>query len=410
VRDALSGSPGITARTVTIGFETAGNAPAIRAAFGLPDPGAPPVDEALRALFSYVNRNGGFGGRKGQFVIHETDLTEGNFETQAQAACAAFTEDHHVFAAISSIARTPSIFSCLAKRRTIGLAYYPGHAIPLSTWDGHADYFYGPLHVAYPRAGFLVDTWVRMGLLNRRSRVGIISIDEPTRQKFAQAVRDGLKRHGIPVTDEFKASDAGQLGDLGRAGQEMNSAVLQFRTRNVDVVLFANTAGGGPALFMPAAENQGYQPRYGVSSYEFLETAATLAPADALARSVGPGWLPDFDLTEPSTLPKNPERTKCVKIFRDAGVQVNAETEMSIGELCQGVFLIRDAMNRVSAGQATSFRAGVESLGRRYPTANSDPLHFAPGRRHDAVGLYRELRFDTDCGCYRYTKGPFPIP
>jgi ABC-type branched-subunit amino acid transport system substrate-binding protein len=409
VRDALSGLPGITPRTVKIGFETAGNAAALRAAFGLPDPQAPAIQDALRIIFNYVNKHGGFGGRKGEFMIHETDISEGNFETEAQAACSAFTEDAHVFAAVSAVSRTPTIFDCLAKHRTLGFAYYPGLAIPLSTWDGDGAYVYGPVYVAHPRSNFLVDTWVHMGLLNPSSKIGIISIDDPTHQAFAQAVRDGLRRHGMKVTDEYKASPAEQLSDLGRAGEQMNNAVLQFRTHNVDVVLFANTAGGGPALFMPAAENQHYQPKYGVSSYEFLETAVALAPEAALERSVGPGWLPDFDLTDPKYLPKNPERDKCIKMFRDGGLTVNGNTEMSIGELCQVVYLIRDGMNAVSLRQAASIRAGLEGLGR-YPNANADPLMFSPGRRHDAIGEYREMRFRKDCGCFYYTTGALPIP
>jgi hypothetical protein len=409
VTDGLTGLPGITGRTATIGFESAGNAAAARAAFGLPNPQAPAIGEALRVLFDHVNKHGGFGGRRGEYVIHETDVLEGNWETQSQAACSALTEDHKVIAAVTSIARTPTIFNCLARHRTVGVAYYPGLAIPLPMWDGLADYLYGPVYLAYPRSSFLVDTWIRLGLLSKKSRVGLISIDEPTRQKYAEAIRQGLKRHGIPLTDEFKASDGSQVSDLGRAGQEMSSAVVQFRARNVDVVLFANTAGGGPTLFMPAAEKQQYYPRYGLSSYEFLRTLVTLVPKEALQRSTGVGWLPEFDLTDPRFLPKNPERTKCLKIFRDGGIQVTGKTEITINELCQAVFLIRDGMNAVHAGTARSFRQGVEGLGR-YPTANSDPLFFAPGRRHDAVGYYRDLRFNTDCTCFTYTKGPFPIP
>lgn len=409
VRDALLGMPGITTRTVKLGFETAGNAAALRAAFGLPDPSAPDLGQVLKVIFDYVNKHGGFGGRKGEYVIHETDISDGSFETQAEAACAAFTQDLKVFAAVSAVSRTSSIFNCLAKHRTIGLAYYPGLAIPLSTWDGIADYLYGPLYVDHPRSSFLVDTWIRMGLLTPKSRIGILSIDDPPHQAFAQVMRDSLKRNGLTLTDEFKASPAGQLSDLGRTGQEMNSAVLQFRTHNVDVVLFANTAGGGPSLFMPVAENQKYYPRYGVSSYEFLHTAVTLAPSDALARSVGPGWLPDYDLTDPKYLPKNPERDKCLKIFRDGGIQVTGKTQISINEVCEAVFLIRDGMNGVHQGKARTFRAAVEGLGR-YFNANSDPLLFGPGRRHDAISEYRETRFSTDCTCFYYTKGPFPIP
>jgi hypothetical protein len=409
VTDALAGLRGITNRTVTLGFESAGNAAAARAAFGLPNPQAPAIQDALRVLFDHVNKHGGFGGRKGQFVIHETDVLEGTWETQAQATCSALTEDNKVFAAVTSIARTPNLYGCLAAHVTIGFAYYPGLAMPNVLWDRIADFLYGPVYLGYDRSSFLVDNWVRLGLLSKNSRVGLISINDPTRQKYADANRQGLKRHSIPLTDEFQASDGAQSSDLGRAGQEMSSAVLQFRAHNVDVVLFANTAGGGPALFMPAAENQRYYPRYGVSSYEFLRTLVTLAPPEALARSVGVGWLPEFDLTDPAYLPKNPERTKCLKIFRDGGIQVTGKTEITINELCQAVFLIRDGMNAVHEGRARTFREAVEGF-RSYPTANSDPLSFAPGRRHDAVGYYRDLRFNTGCTCFGYVKGPFRIP
>jgi hypothetical protein len=160
---------------------------------------------------------------------------------------------------------------------------------------------------------------------------------------------------------------------------------------------------------MPVAENQHYYPRYGLSSYEFLRTLVSLVPKEALQRTVGVGWLPEFDLTEPRFLPKNPERTKCLKIFRDGGLQITGKTEITINELCQAVFLLRDGMNAVHAGTAHTFRAAVEALGH-YPTANSDPLLFAPGRRHDAVAFFRDLAFNSECVCFTYSRGPFPIP
>lgn len=407
--DALAGLPGITPTTVRIGFEGAGNAAATRAAFGLPASTAPALSDALRVIFDYVNKRGGFGGRKGEFVIHETDVTEGTFAEQAERACTAFTQDHKVFAAIAAVARDTSIFPCLAKRRTVGLAYYPGIAIPTRYWDSLADYFYGPVLLGHQRSAFLVDVWIKMGLLKPDSRIGLISINEPTRQAFAQAIRDRLRQRGLKLTDEFKASDASAVGDLGRAGQEMSSAVLRFQASRVDVVLFANTAGGGPSLFMPTAESQQYRPNYGISSYEFLRTAVTLAPKEALARSVGPGWLHGYDLTDASSLPKNPERDKCVKIFRDGGITVDDKTTLTIGAVCEAVFLLRDGMNAVASGGAKSFRAGVEGLGR-FLTASTDPLLFGVGRRHDAIGLYRETRFDSDCGCFHYVSPAMPIP
>ena len=407
VAPALSGYPGITGKTVKIGIEIAGNASALRATFGIDDPTADP-ETAIRILFDHINANGGFGGLKGEYVLHEVDLASGDFETQAQAACSKFAEDEKVFAVISAIVRTRTIFECLAQRNTIAFAHYVGHAFPAQDWGRLANYLYAPDYVGVHRAGILVDAWVKQGLVDGDSKIGLISINDPGRQQFAAAIKQRLAHYGYKVDDEVVASSADDLSDLSGAGAEMSNAVLRFRSQDIDTVLFANTAGGGPFFFMPAAENQDYHPNYGISSYEFLRTLVGTAPPEALARSMGAGWSPAHDITEKQFLPPNRLRDRCYKILKDGGLQMPDNIETQVGTACEPFWLLRDTLARVTSGRAGSFREAFESLGR-YASPATDPLYFAPGRPHDGISQYRHLKFNTECECFEYTAGPFPL-
>lgn len=406
--DALTGMPGVTPTTIKIGLELAGNAPATRKAFGLPDPPGPDPKQGFQELVSYINKHGGIAHRRLSLDVTETDLTEGSFESQAQAVCSKFTEDDHVYAVISSVARTSTLFDCLAQHKTIGLPYYIGLAFSPTQWSRDADYLYAPGYVSDERAGVLVDSWVRSKLITKSSRIGLISVDDPAHQLFSAAVRDRLRFYGMTVTDEYKASPAKDISGVGVASQQMSNAVLKFRTENIDRVLFANTAGGGPFFFMPAAENQHYYPKYGISTYEFLRTLVTAAPKAAMARSYGPGWAPAYDLTDARFLPKNALRARCSKIFTDAGEDVSGDAQLTIGGACEPFWLLRDVLARVVSGESPDFRSAFETLGS-YPTPYSDPLRFVPRARHEGIDTYRQLSFDSRYGCYKYVSGSFLV-
>jgi ABC-type branched-subunit amino acid transport system substrate-binding protein len=407
VRDSLTGRPGVTPTTIKIGLELDGDAAATRAAFGLPAAKGPTAQQGFKIMFDYINAHGGFGGRKAVMEVVETDVKEGTVEAQAQAACTKFTEDLKVFAVVASVARSTTMFDCLAQHKTIGMPYYPGLAFSAQSWDRLKDYLYAPNYLAVQRGGIIVDSWVHLGLLTKTSAIGLISVDEPVRQQFAAQVRARLKDYGFTAKDEFKMSNVHSVSDLSGTSAEMSNAVLKFRSEGIDRVLFANTGGGGPTFFMPAAENQGYAPSYGISTYEFLRTLVQLAPAAALERSDGAGWSPAHDITNTKYLPKNPARDKCAAIFKGK-ITFTDTTMTSIGGICEPLLVLRDALDNVARG-SPGFRQGFEALGR-YNTPYSDPLLFAPGRRHDGISMYRDFRWQKDCGCFYYVDGPFAIP
>ena len=63
-----------------------------------------------------MNDSGGLAGRKIVPVVADTDTATARWETDYQAACATFTEDHHVSAVLGySFAMIESFESCLTK-------------------------------------------------------------------------------------------------------------------------------------------------------------------------------------------------------------------------------------------------------------------------------------------------------
>jgi hypothetical protein len=73
-----------------------------------------------RAVAAYINSHGGIaGGRKIQLVEHEINVQD-EPATQAQSACADFTQDHHVYAVVGQSAS--AFVSCLAPQHVLTIA------------------------------------------------------------------------------------------------------------------------------------------------------------------------------------------------------------------------------------------------------------------------------------------------
>lgn len=362
----------------------------------------------VQAMVDDLNKRGGIGGKRVEMIFHFVDVTQGTAETRGQQSCEFFTADHEIFALVMEANHNQAMSRCMAQRKTpvidVSSTVLP---VDQKDLDEHAPYLYLPLHVNVSRLGATVDAMAQQGFLDKDAKVGLLRYDYPTHVRARdQAIVPALARHGVRLTDDFAFTPVREVSDLGAAGSQAANAVLRFKAEGINRVLFLPSGWVILTVFPPAAESQGYRPRYGVDSWESPQYLVNNAPAAQLQGAVGLGWLPKDDLDPTAAiaaLRTLPNWGHCAAAVRAAGY---SETWAAY---CTPFLFLQEAIARGTGLTPAGLRAGADKLGDApYSTANFGTF-FGPGR-YDGASLGRNIAYDGGCGCFKYVSAPYRIP
>ncbi|HWH31506.1 MAG TPA: hypothetical protein VNU01_02415, partial [Egibacteraceae bacterium] len=362
-------------------------------------------EQIVIALTKWLNKRGGIRSRTVVPVIHKTNPTSGSFSTQAQAACATFTEDNQVFAAGSAPAAGSEVLAaCMASKRTPFLAhnYWPFGEQHFRQWAG---YFYQPGRAAGERHwAASVDALAGAGFF-KGAKVGIVHFDAP---HFRHLVKDvvvpGLARHGVKAPTEAAVSTIYQASDVSKVSAEANSIILRFRAEGVTHVLFVEYQGTIPFFFLPQAESQGYRPAYGLVSSNNPSTVAKQSPAAQLQKVTGVGWNPSGDTLKGNYHP-NATAAQCEMAMREGGYAVDySAAGFYLYPHCDTLLFLKAAIERAQELTPQGLAAAVAGLGESYLSPQTMVTRLGPGRADGSDG-HRLFKFDAACACFAYT-GP----
>lgn len=394
---------GVSAKTITIGFHMADSGAAAAAVGAV---GAPSVtsEQMARAVVDDVNARGGIAGRRIVPVIRVYDENAANFDAEAQASCSAFTEDTRVFAAVTNDPGDANIFnSCLTKRDVV---------VVNSSTNSYDDTdfarwptFYGPNRLSGSRWKVYVDRLAATGFLTKASTIGVVDYATPTARRITERVIEpALEARGMRMAERLTVRHMSAVADLGGVASDASNGILRFRAAGVDRVLFVATGGKAPFVWMSAADAQGYRPRYGLTSDEFLAVIRDNAPADQLQGARAIGWAPLSDVHAAQDPKGRPGYDRCAAVFRKAGLDLNRGAEINAMGICDDVQLLKVALDRAGALTPAGLKEAVARLGRSFQAATVLASRYAANRRYGAATI-RDLRFETACTCFRY-EGP----
>ena len=162
-------------------------------------------------------------------------------------------------------------------------------------------------------------------------------------------------------------------GHLGAMSAQMSSAVLRFRSAGVSHVLFVTVNNSELWFFMPAAESQGYRPRYGLASYHVPATLPQFVPAAQLHGAVGIGWSPYQDVVESQDPGGRPAVPECMDLMeRRASRPANRSEEGVAVVVCEKpVDMLLPA--RMCSESVTSAESAVRSAWEKLRRGISRP-------------------------------------
>lgn len=404
--------PGITADTIKLGLYTIANYREGQEALGSQAAGDFHMEAGWKALIEYQNAHGGIAGRKITPVFWRYSAASTETYAQQEAnACARWTEDDRIFAALTYVFTT-NILECLSE----------GGAVihSLDTPSGRA---ITPIFKQYPYytqmaglpldqvAGAMIEGLHGMRYFSDEMKLGLVTFDDPSFKYATENVLiPSLKQRRLSLTDAAYMHPPQNTAEIAQLSSDAANAVLRFKSEGIDHVVFLDWGLLAAWQFMLAAERQDYHPRYGLHAGQ---NVANLLGNDAAsqmrdARSIG--WVSTYDV-HPQDDPneKNPTRVLCFSIMRKAGVDISTTAGRSVSlTQCDGVWSLAAALDGASIVNQTTYLAGVNALRGGYSPGLAWSMTLDPGH-HWGVSSVANLGFVQACSCFRYLSRPYSI-
>lgn len=398
---------GFDARHIYIGIGTTGDASSYAKSLGI-NANVGDSQAQAQAVITDINRHGGLAGRQIVPVWFDVNTVSYNLNPQgtAQSECATFTQDHHVFAAVNTISYPNNGIACLAKAHTIALTSTPAGPVESADLERFSPYFYAP---GMADSGHLIGPFIaelkREGYFNAWNtasskpgtapvRVGLIYAAD--RSDVLDLTKSALARYGLTVAQSFYLSSSADISQLV-------SAALRLKAEGVTHVL----TFGFLSIFPELAAIQGYYPRYGVSTWDGLQTAKSSEAARDFVGALGVGWAPFEDGTSAF---HNAAEAHCLTIMRNAGQQTtDRTTDAVMAAMCDQFSFLRAALDGVRVPSPTVVAQHLDSLGAGFHSAATYGESFGPNR-HAGVSAFRPIAFETSCSCFEYTGSAVSFP
>jgi hypothetical protein len=358
------------------------------------------------AVAADINKHGGLLGRKIKLVWYDASTAQelNDPQTSHQAACAAWTQDHHVFAVVGPFGTGVDdlLLACLNKSQTplIGAG---------SPWGLDNAPFFQRTFDAYPTfvnvGAMLGERYYRIAIKRLVDRnffqgwntatgqpgpapvkVGIVVQDTPNGNTQLKAIESNLALHGIKAADVVKLS-----GDLSARSAQGQSAVLRFRQGGITHVI--------NPVATRTADAQRYYPRYFVANEPQLVAANT--SASQLRGSMGESYIPALDVGEQPG-PPSAATAKCLKVMQAAGQTPSwGSVQWIMQSVCDGLYFLQYAVQQSGVLSTQGLLGGFNALGSRYQAAVTWTTFLGP-RQHASANAVRDVSYRTECKCFRY--------
>jgi hypothetical protein len=358
-------------------------------------------------LLADLNARGGILGRRVEPIFHVFNLA-GSRAAGEQSACADFTEDHKVNFAFSG--GTTDTFARCMLRAGVGVIDTQWANLNEADYSGLGG-FAQPAAIALDRRSRIeADRLVATHFFDAPApaKVGILYYDESHFTRAAEVLEASLARHGVTVASKQSVHLPDTADEVSQIASGAQSAVLRFRSAGVTHVLTVEVDWFVTGFFGLLAANQGYYPRYGLTSDQQLGNLREQVSARTLEGAQFVGWYPVMDVSEPKEW--SAESRACMDFLRGKGEPMETPQQRK-GAVwsCEAVRYLEAAVK--AGGEPISrdrFAAGAVALGSSYKPTSTYLTLMTP-KRGAGVAAVRDGAYDTTCSCFRYTSAPQPV-
>jgi len=356
-------------------------------------------------MVSWVNANGGLNGHKVTPVYFEVELTSTQpYAVTYEEICSHFTEDHKVVAVLIIANVEPALARCLARTKTplvvVGRYMYDAQDYR-SLWN-----MVGPMDVGVDRiARTLVGEIAERDLVKPGEKLGLLVFNvDGSRRARDKIVVPAMKARGADVVT-YEIPYPQSTPEIANSASVVQSAQLAMAAQGVKTVMFL--CPGCFTFFITYAENQGYYPKYVLSSVDGLTKRQN--HARTMANVHGAGWDPVRDMGAyrfPGQLKGNTTYELC-RAIQKANYRNDDSAFAALG-LCGMFHALKQAarVNPVSPVTGVSLLSGLNAFGTSYDASFSFPGSTRiAADQHDGVTRYRTIHYQSGCDCMVFDKG-----
>lgn len=393
---------------MTVGLSYPDNSRA-NAALGIQDSGGFDSKKAFDVLIKGINAEGGLDGRKLVPVTYTFDSSTDNYPNQAAAACASFTQDHHVPVVIdTAFGASQGFGDCLGKAGVFLFATYgEPDAATSSHWSLHANADNMTIDRNYSS---VLTTLHTSGYVARSNQLGVVVEGcAPEKAAYQATIGPMIRSLGLKAPVEVEVGCTTGIGSAGPAAAALSNAVLRFRQSNVDRVMFVSGyEATALLLFSQAASSQGYHPGYVLSSHAEVAPNRSGLASDQWPQLAGAGYVPRGDVDGATAL--LPVEKRCLSLARAGGVSVPSGDQGVIFGSCNPLLLLEAALKGSSGNSdPKAITSAVDHLGTSYsaPIVLGGTTNFSSSRR-DGPNQLRPFAFNPRCTCMRYSGAAQP--
>ncbi len=421
---------GVTPTKIYVGITYETNGDAANAAIGATgiSQGDPQAD--AKAVVDDINAHGGVAGRTLVPVWHALNAASSDtYSDMDQQACATYTQDNHVFAAMDK-GLTDNFLACMenagAMNFNSGTILYPDQGVlqqfPYYFEAGTltTDRLFQQLPRSLATMGYYSGWDANLGQASpaATTKIGVLTYDKPEWNRPLNRLLAGLNAQGHPVDpgDVIKVAWPNSTSDEQGVVSAVGNAELKFRQDGVNHVILLDANGILLIFFSRAAQGQQYHPRYGLESGSGTQTVESGGDVDAsqLNGAVGFGWSPDIDLTPSNAAKYEPPRMKaCLDMIdkrtgQSLASQPNA-AGIAIG-YCDTLYLLKWGVEHAGPSiTRNTVTAALQNTGLNYPSVGFLQEYYGPSR-HDGVQVGWNFKWDNSCTCTKYVGNSFQIP
>jgi ABC-type branched-subunit amino acid transport system substrate-binding protein len=369
---------------------------------------------AAQALVRGINAAGGLRGRRLQTVEYKWDASSNNYDQDANVACQLFTKDNHVEVVVDTAFGTVGGFGdCIQKAGVLQI-----------TSGGEGDRTSSQAGTLHANARTMVDdrTYTAVvadlaatGYLTASNQLGIIVERCPSLERaHSRTVVPLIRKLGLKSPVEMTIDCTTGFSSAGPAASAISSAILAFRQRQVDRVMFMSDYETVVLLlFANNASAQQYRPGYALSSNAQAALApSSNVPADQWPQLHGVGNFPTTDVADTGAAPSAVDG-RCLQVAKGGGLAIGDALDKAIVYLaCGPLFLLEAGLERTNGNSAPSaLVAAINALGSSFagPGLVSNRTRFS-GTQHDAPNAVQVFAYAASCNCMRYTGDPLPAP
>ncbi len=383
---------------VVIGVRYATGGGAVIGSLGIQGVSTGDQEGFAQAMVDHINATGGAAGHQLRIVWSPLRASDAlaNSAGADQETCSQWTEDNHMFAAVSPMYSTATLQKCLAQR------HVPFIEDNYNYWNGDdkaiTPSYFVPAYPDQPRLmTFYVQSLLDDGWFGPHPKIGVGRSSNESRDRADAGLRKALAAHGLAVADTVSYTTPEQVA----------AGVLKFKAEDINRVFVIDGSGGIEAmLWMTDAEQQKFRPLYAVNSQTGPVLLANNVPAAQLHGARGVGWLPTVDVDAPALSAADME---CLDLMHRAGKETPDQTAMRFALATCDVFrFFVEAYTRGHGTTAAALISGAESIGTAFVPTGSFAARIGPGR-HDGTAQARKLAFDDGCRCFRYVSAPFDV-